>query len=148
MAALFVALGGLCTIWTEGGGERMCVADDFVTGAGRNSLRPGEVLRSVFVARSMLELRPSFRKMSLTEGGRSAALLIGVDQPDGVALTIAASVARPVRFLLPKALTQAGVAARIDEFVPSWYDDLHGAPVWRRQITHHLARDIYAEFFG
>ena len=147
MAALFAALDGICTIWQRDDGERQIPALDFVTGANANALRPGEVLRSIQVQAVALQRRTAFRKMSLTPDGRSAALLIGVHGADGLALTIAASTPRPVRLLLPHGVGPGALANLLDERVEIWYDDVHGAPRWRRRITHLMAAEICAEFY-
>ncbi len=77
MAALTVALDGVCTIWTPEGGERQVPARDFILGPQRTALRAGEVLRAIDLPLEALRHRTGFRQMSLTPLGRSAALLVG-----------------------------------------------------------------------
>jgi hypothetical protein len=40
--------------------------------------------------------------------------------------------------------------ARIDAEIPAdgWYDDIHGAPAWRRHMTLHFAQSIRDELDG
>jgi hypothetical protein len=40
--------------------------------------------------------------------------------------------------------------ARIDAEIPAdgWYDDIHGAPAWRRHMTLHFAQSIRDELSG
>ena len=137
MAALVAALDGVCTIWGRDGAQRELPAIELITGAGDTCLAPGEVLRSVTLPEASLRRRCALRQASLTTLGRSAALLIGTRDPH-FALTVTGSVARPVR------LRDAAPEA-IDAAIPQWYDDVHGAPGWRRRVTHLLAAEICAE---
>ncbi len=138
MAALVTALDGVCTIWKPGGARREIPASELITGASRTCLAPGEILRSVLLPEAALRRRCAFRQTSLTPLGRSAALLIGTRDAAGVTLTITGSVARPVRLREP-------TPESIDAAVPQWYDDVHGAPGWRRRITHLMAAEIVSE---
>ena len=49
MTALAAALDGTATIWAAGGSRRRVRVAGFVTGERANVLRPGELLRSVFL---------------------------------------------------------------------------------------------------
>ena len=138
MAALATALDGACTVWAPGGAQREVPAIELITGASRTCLAPGEVLRSVTLPEAALRRRCAFRQTSLTPLGRSAALLIGTRDAQGLALTITGSVARPVRLRDPS-------PEAIDAAIPRWHDDVHGAPAWRRRVTHLLAAEIAAE---
>lgn len=148
MAALAAALDGVCAIWAPDGSQRSLPAIELVTGANRTSLGPGEMLREVLLPEAALRRRCAFRQTSLTPLGRSAALLIGAREGDGLALTITASVARPVRIAFEAAPAPGPLAAAIDAAVPEWFDDVHGAPGWRRRITHLMAVEIVAELAG
>src|SRR5712671_2537602 len=77
MISLTSALEGVCTIWTPDGAQRRIAVTEFVMGPQRNALRPGELLRSIWLPATALVRRTAFRKISLTPLGRSAALLIG-----------------------------------------------------------------------
>ena len=148
MAALVVAFDGVCAVWTPDGGERRVDAGEFVTGARATALRPGEVLRSVRLPAIALRRRAVLRQMSLTTNGRSASLLIGTTDGAGLQITITAAVARPLRICLPADVTQDQLAADIDAAVPAWFDDVHGAPAWRRRITMQMAAELRTELLG
>ena len=77
MISLTAALEGVCTLWPRGGAPREVAAVDFVTGNHANVLQPGELLRSIHLPAAALSKRFAFRRASLTQLGRSAALLIG-----------------------------------------------------------------------
>jgi CO/xanthine dehydrogenase FAD-binding subunit len=145
MAALAVALEGICTIWARDGHDRILPASRFIVDSQCNALVAGEILREVFLPASALRLRAAFRQMSLTALGRSAALLIGTFDGSSVHLTITASVKCPVRLTLALDAPRAAVADAIDAAVPGWFDDVHGAPAWRRRMTHRLAAEILHE---
>jgi CO/xanthine dehydrogenase FAD-binding subunit len=145
MAALTAALSGVCTIWTPDGGERTLPVVDFVCGPGQNALRQGELLRAIDLPAAALRCATAFRQVSLTPLGRSAALLAGALAPAaGFALTVTAATRRPVRLdfaVAPQADDlQDALAAAIPDAM--YYDDIHGAPDWRRQMTFRLAEEI------
>jgi CO/xanthine dehydrogenase FAD-binding subunit len=145
MAALLSALDGACSIWTSDGGERQLPVMELIVGPNRNALGAGEILRKIHVPAHALTRTAVFRKMSRTPLGRSAALLIGTRSHDNITLTITGSVARPAQLSFNETPDAASLTSRIDEAVPIWYDDAHGAPMWRKRITHIMAADIIAE---
>ena len=148
MISLTCALDGELLIWTVDGNERRIAVADFVKGPLNNDLRPGEIIRSVFLPAAALSVRTAFRQVSLANHGRSGALIIGTLRGDGTfVLTVTASTPRPVRLGFD-ALPGADVLrARIEEAVPGdgWYDDIHGLPAWRKHMTLHFAQEILGE---
>ena len=145
MVSLATALEGVCIVLMPNGGERPVSVSDFVTGDNRNALAPGEILREVVLPARALCRRTAFRQISLTPLGRSAALLIGSHDAAGFDLTITASTPRPIRLHFADMPEHGTLAERIDAGVPAWHDDLHGAPDWRRHITHIAALEIRYE---
>jgi CO/xanthine dehydrogenase FAD-binding subunit len=151
MAALCVALDGVCTIWAPDGTERTLPAADFVLGPQRTALRPGELLRAVDLPAAALRRRTAFRQISLTPLGRSGALLAGTLAPSGdLAITVTAATRRPVRLDFAGVPTQAELDDALARAIPEslYYDDQHGAPDWRRHVTHRLAAQIRDELAG
>jgi CO/xanthine dehydrogenase FAD-binding subunit len=148
MAALAVAMHATCTIHNAEGAQRSVPALNFITGASRTVLRPGEYLRAITLAAAPLRRRAAFRQMSLTPLGRSAALLIGTRLPGALELTITGSLPRPVRIALPANAAQADIVEAIDTAVPHWFDDIHGRPDWRRRITQLMAAEIRHELMS
>lgn len=146
MAALAVALDGVCTIWTAEG-ERLLPAADLITGPQANALRPGEVLRGLQLPAAALARTAALRRISLNALGRSAALLIGTRGDAGAAfsLTITASTPRPVRLDFAEWPDAGALRTRVEAVPDGWYDDLHGHPDWRRHMTIDLAEDIRRE---
>jgi len=145
MTSLAAALDGVCTIWTPDGGVREMPACDFVIGERLTALRAGEILRAITLPASALQRRSGFRQMSLTPNGRSAALLIAGRIGDGLLLTITAATRHPVRLHFARMPDGAELDAAIDAKVAVWHDDIHGAPDWRRHITHLAARELAVE---
>jgi CO/xanthine dehydrogenase FAD-binding subunit len=152
MISLTSALDGVATIWTGDGGERRTPVLEFVTGAKTNILRSGEILRQIEIPASSLLRRAAFRQISLTPLGRSAALVIGTLSPvDGAFdLTVTASTARPVRLSFPQLPDADALKQRIASAIPDglYYDDIHGAPKWRKHMTPLLAEDVRDELAG
>ncbi|MFC1418901.1 FAD binding domain-containing protein [Streptacidiphilus cavernicola] len=152
MISLTAALDGVCTLRALDGGERRLPVAEFVTGAGRNALGEGELLRSITLPDAALRSRTAFRRASLHEHGRSAALLIGrLDPADGsLTLTVTASTVRPVVLWFPLPPTAGELRRAVTAAVPdgSWFDDIHGLPDWRRHMTLRLADEIRRELPG
>jgi CO/xanthine dehydrogenase FAD-binding subunit len=151
MIALTAALDGVCTIWKADGREQRIGVADFVTGNQRNVLSAGDLLRQIDIPVAALTRRSAFRQVSLTPGGRSAALLIGSIGAEGnLALTVTASTVRPVRLSFagmpePGELRDAILRRIPDEL---YHNDVHGKPPWRKHMTLRLAEEIRGELQG
>jgi CO/xanthine dehydrogenase FAD-binding subunit len=151
MISLTAALDGVATLWAQDGSERRVPIADFVKGPQSNALKPGEVMRSIFLAAATLSRRTAFRQVSLANHGRSAALVIGTLAPDGAfALTITASTPRPVKLDFEAVPPADLLRNRIEAAIPAdgWFDDIHGLPAWRRHMTLHFAQEILEEIRG
>jgi hypothetical protein len=77
-------------------------------------------------------------------------LLIGTfDPPTGeFVLTVTASTPRPMKFSFSKLPSADDLRDRIKREVTTYFDDIHGAPEWRRHMTLHFAEDIRGELAG
>lgn len=146
MTSLAAALDGVAVVWTgDGQGERRVPVSGFVTGDGRNVLRPGEVLRAVELPGHALAAHTAFRRAALSREGRSGSVVIGRRDPDGAfVFTVTAATDRPYRFVFPGPPGAPQLRAALDG-IPRWHSDPHGAPDWRRAITGLLAEEIRAE---
>jgi CO/xanthine dehydrogenase FAD-binding subunit len=151
MIALTAALDGVCTIWKADGSEHQVDVADFVTGNQRNVLASGDLLRQIDIPLTALKRRSAFRQISLTPVGRSAALLIGSLDSEGVfALTVTGSTKRPIRLSFAGIPRADELADMILQRIPDalYHDDVHGKPVWRKHMTLRLAEEIRAELLG
>jgi CO/xanthine dehydrogenase FAD-binding subunit len=152
MISLTAALDGECTLLDQGGGRRILGVSEFVTGAGRNALLAGELLRSVSIPRATLTSRTAFRQGSLYRNGRSAALVIGRLDPATrcLTLTVTASTPRPVVLEFGSGTGAGALRDALDSRLPlaAYFDDIHGRPEWRRHLTMMFAEQIRAELLG
>jgi len=161
MIALAAAMDAIATILSPAGAARAVPVADFVTGEGRNGLRPGDLLRSVFLPAATLRRSAASRQVSLTPVGRSAVLLIGTADAGQVVLTLTAAVPRPVQVRLPLDSSHNGIASCLDEAVAAatgddatggrdagYLDDVHGSAAWRRVMSQRAAVEILAELKG
>lgn len=151
MISLTAALDGVCTIWKAGGGEQRIPVAEFVTGNQRNRLSPGDLLRQIDIPIAALKRRSAFRQISLAPAGRSAALLIGsVDGAGALKLTVTASTVRPIPLSFPKPPDANTLRTAIAEAITDdlYHADIHGKPLWRKQMTLRLAEEIRAELLG
>lgn len=148
MTSLLAGLDAEATVWGPGGSRRRLPVAQLVTGDRRTALAPGELIRSFLVPRAALETRAAFRRLSLSNLGRSGVLLIGRDLRDGrIRLTVTAATVRPVQLDLPLDVGAAEVARRVEAALP-WelvHDDIHGLPEWRRDMSVLLAQEIHVE---
>ncbi|KUL21653.1 FAD binding domain-containing protein [Actinoplanes awajinensis] len=147
MISLGSALDGVCTLIGPAGDERRVPVAEFVTGDGRTVLRDGELLRSVLLPAASLRSRTSYRRGSLHQHGRSAALLIGRAEPGGgLTLTVTAATRRPWVFRFGAPPSADDVAAAVATIPPDAYtDDVHGRPAWRMHLTRLFAEQIRTE---
>jgi CO/xanthine dehydrogenase FAD-binding subunit len=151
MISLATALDGTGTVWMPNGQNRQIAILELVTGPNTNALLPGEVLRSIALPSGALTRRTAFRQSSLSRHGRSGALLIGTGAPSGgFTLTVTASTPRPIQLSFQGLPAAAELVAAIETTIPlgSYYDDMHGRPDWRRQVTLFHAEEIRREFLS
>lgn len=150
MISLCAALDGVATILAPDGGIRQVPVAQLVVGVTRTSLVPGELLRSIHLPAAALESKVAFRRLSLSNLGRSGVLLIGRLDRGGLVITVTASTKRPVQLRFtttPDAATlRRSVAAAIPDEL--YHDDIHGLPQWRKDMTYRLAEEIRAELLG
>jgi CO/xanthine dehydrogenase FAD-binding subunit len=147
MISLTAALDGDLLLIAPDGTQRHCHALEFVTGDNTNLLAPGELVRSIHLPASALQMPVAFRRASLTELGRSAALLIGRRDTDGLHLTITAATKRPVRLTFHGLPSAADLRNALHEAIPGrlYHDDVHGLPAWREHLTFTFAEQIRQE---
>ncbi len=148
MTALTAALDGVALILSPNGTSRRVPVAELVIGDGRTALEPGELLRSVSLPAAALQARTAFRRQSLTNLGRSGALLIGrVDGDGGFVLTVTAATKRPVQLRFPALPTAVELRTELSQTIDNglWHDDVHGLPEWRHYMTKRLAEEIRTE---
>jgi CO/xanthine dehydrogenase FAD-binding subunit len=164
MISLLTAWDATALILRPDGRRRRSSVAELVVGPARTRLGYGELIRSFLVPGEALRRPHAFRRISLTERGRSAALLIGRTTQSGVRLSVTASVPRPVVLDLVaeappgRRQTRRGAPASAADAAAwriaidaaaagagGWYDDNHGEPAWRRLMTHRLGDEILAE---
>jgi CO/xanthine dehydrogenase FAD-binding subunit len=150
MTSLCAGLDAMATILSPDGTSRSVPVADFVTGEMENVLAPGELLRSIHLPAEALSARVAFRRLSLSNLGRSGVLLIGrLDPVFGMVITVTASTKRPVQLRFPadQVPDAAALAAAVEHSIPMslYHDDIHGLPEWRRDMTLRLAEEIRAE---
>ncbi len=147
MTSLTASLDGACTALSPDGSARDVPVMDFVTGAGRNVLRPGELLRSVRVPGASMRCRTAFRQVSLSPLGRSAAVVIARRSPDDgrVVVTVTAATSRPVQLRFETLPSPDAAVTALAAAVTSYHDDVHGAPQWRAAMTRRYVAEVVAE---
>jgi CO/xanthine dehydrogenase FAD-binding subunit len=150
MTSLAASLHGSCEVWRPDGGVIHVPAVDFVTGIRTTVLEPGWLLRSVTLPARSLAGRVAFRQVSRTPLGRSAALVIGTQDPQSeqTAITITAAVTHPVQLCFERLPSAAELLAAITDADPPYFEDAHGSIPWRAHLTPMLAEQVRAELAG
>jgi CO/xanthine dehydrogenase FAD-binding subunit len=147
MISLTVALEATYTLWPRDAAPRDVKAVDFVTGNHANILQPGELLRSIHLPAAALSKRSAFRHASLTQLGRSAALVIGTQAGNDLLLTITAATPRPIQLSFAQAPDATELRRAIDAHIPAdgYFNDVHGSADYKRHLTYHFSEQIRAE---
>lgn len=146
MTSLTSALDGVLLLRDPGGARRNVPVTDFITGDGRNVLRPGELLTHVWLPPEPLFAKTAFRQLSLSPVGRSAVLVIARHDRDGqTVVTVTASTPRPVQLRFPAPPTPAETLAALDAAAPSYLDDVYGTAAWRAAMTKRLVTETLEE---
>lgn len=148
--SLCSALDASLEIHAPGGTTRREKVADFVLGDAANSLEPGELIRSIFVPAHALRARTAFRRLSLTNLGRTGAMVIGRLDEDGLlTLSVSGATTRPrnLRFGSGEHPTPGRLLRRLEETIApaDYHDDNHGRPAWRRAMTRRLAVEVLDE---
>jgi CO/xanthine dehydrogenase FAD-binding subunit len=154
MTSLAASLDGVATLHEPDGAIREVAVADFVTGDGRNVLRPGELLRKVFIPATSLRARTAFRQVSLSPLGRSAVLVIarhetaetsGTAGTAGTVVTVTAATPYPVQLRFPALPDPQTAIAALDTANPPYLDDVHGNHPWRAAMTRRGVAEVIAE---
>jgi len=149
MIALTVALEASYTLWPRGAPAREVAAVDFVTGNHANILQQGELLRRIHLPTAALTKRYAMRRVSLTQYGRSAALIIGTQDRTArdLLLTITAATPHPVQLRFDRFPSALELRRAIDESLPidGFFGDVHGSAAYKRHLTYHLSERIRCE---
>ncbi|HEX9591433.1 MAG TPA: FAD binding domain-containing protein [Bradyrhizobium sp.] len=150
MISLAAALEATLTLWPRDAAPREVPAVDFVTGNHTNVLQRGELLRNIHLPARALSGRFALRRASLTQLGRSAALVIGtrgVHSDDDLLITITATTPRPLQLRFDRFPSANDLRQAIDARIPadSYFDDVHGTPAYKRHLTYYFSEQIRAE---
>ena len=116
-------------------------------------LQPGELLRAIDLPLAALRRRTAFRQISLSPLGRSGALVIGTLSPDdgSFAADRDGGDAAPDPLVVFATCRRAPRCARSSKpkfRTQRYYNDIHGAPAWRRHVTLQFAEEIRGELAG
>ena len=149
MISLTVALEATYTLWPRDAPPRDVRSLDFVTGNHTNILQAGELFRRILLPASALSKRFAFRQASLTQRGRSAALVIGTQSAhdDDLVLTVTAATPRPVQLRFKRAPSAEELRREIDARIPAdgYFNDVHGSAAYKRHLTYYFCEQIRCE---
>jgi CO/xanthine dehydrogenase FAD-binding subunit len=145
MTSLLAALDATAVIWGPGDAERRMLVSELVSGVRTTRLTEGEILRAFEIPLASLRSRVAFRRISLSNLGRSASLVIGRLAGDGAfTLTVTAATQRPSVLRFAALPTEAELREAVGA-IDDWYDDPHGTPDWREHVSTLFAGEILRE---
>lgn len=149
MITLTTALDATYLLWRADGSEQTIPAIDFVTGNNQNILKPGDLLRSIFISQSALRRHYAVRRFTLTKQGRSSVFLVGTRDPDSgeFLLTVTAATVHPVHLRFGNVPEASELQQAISEQIPAhlYFDDPNGRPDHRQHLTRAFAEQIRTE---
>lgn len=150
MISLTSVLDATLQIWRGDGDSYSLPVGEFVTGAGTNALKTGEILRSIHVPAAALRARTAYRKLAPSSLGRSGVVVLGRhdDARDGGNFTVSVTAAtvRPYLLKFPGPPTRQAMDRMLAQIPDSaWNTDAHGDPDWRAAMTSLLCHEIVDE---
>ena len=148
MISLCAGLDGTATVLGPDGSRRELPVADFITGDGQTPWHPASCSAASACRRRPCPPRVAFRRLSLSNLGRSGVLLIGrLDGGGALILTVTAATKRPVQ--LRFASLPGAPSWRTDSAPPSRRASTTttstGCPPGASDMTHRLAEEIRAE---
>jgi CO/xanthine dehydrogenase FAD-binding subunit len=149
MTSLCSVLDASLVVWHPDGSDSDMAVEELVVGNQRNSLAPGDVLRSIHFPVAALTARVAARRVSYSEYGRAGAVVLGRATGDGAVISVSGGTVRPFTIPVPSAdpddIVSACAAAIPDT---AWFTDAHGTAEWRRGVVPHLVREVAVELAG
>ncbi|MBE7162621.1 MAG: FAD binding domain-containing protein [Williamsia herbipolensis] len=146
MTALCSVLGASLVVWHPDGTDSVVSVADVVVGNQRNSLAPGDLLRSIHLPTAALTAPVAARRVSYAEYGRAGAVVLGRATDGGVVISVSGGTVRPFAIPVPSREPDevvAACAAAVPE--AAWFTDAHGTAEWRRAVVPHLVREVVTE---
>lgn len=144
MTSLLSALDAVGTIWMSDGGDRLIPISELVIGVQQSALRPDEILRSIDIPETSLRAASGFRRIALSPVGRTGTLVIARREPHQFVVTVTGGTERPMQLRYAGVPTADELALDVGA-IDCWYDDLHGAPDWRRAMSILFAEQLREE---
>ena len=144
MTSLMCALDAVGTIWMPDGGDRRLPISQLVIGVQQSALRPGEVLRSIEIPLTSLRAPSGFRRIALSPLGRTGTLVIARLEANELVVTVTGATERPVQLRYGGIPTASELTVDVGD-IDCWYDDVNGAPDWRRAMSMLFAEQLREE---
>jgi CO/xanthine dehydrogenase FAD-binding subunit len=134
MTSLLVGLDGTALIWGPAG-DREIAVKDLVIGNRKNSLNHGEVVRSLHIPLSSLTAPTGFRRIALSDLGRTGTLVTARVTPAGLAFAITGGTLRP----------HTGLDKLDPRAIDDWFTDAHGSADWRQAMSERFVDELTEE---
>ena len=148
-APVMVALGASYDISSLEGGSYRVAALDFQIGAKRTILKPGEVLRRIWISQESLTWRVNYRRICVATAGLAVSIVVAAHNPKTgqVRFGIGASVASPrlIEATAVPALTDLRDILEAAIPLTDFLEDSQASALYRRHVTQILMQRALAE---
>ena len=148
-APVMVALEASYDIVSLVGSTYRVAALDFQIGAKRTILKPGEVLRRIWIPQENLTWRVNYRRICVATAGLAVAIVAAAYNPETgqVRFGIGASVPSPRLIESDSVSVVTDLSDILDAEIPltDFLEDDQASAVYRRHVTQVLMRQALAE---
>jgi CO/xanthine dehydrogenase FAD-binding subunit len=143
MTSLLVALDGTALVWGPSA-DRTIAVKDLVVGNRQNSLNADEVVRSLHVPLAALRARTGFRRIALSDLGRTGTLVTATVFEDRSTLfSVTGGCVRPWVQRWPHLPSEGTLRHFAHD--GDWFTDAHGESSWRSAMSERLAQQLREE---
>jgi CO/xanthine dehydrogenase FAD-binding subunit len=129
-------------ILPQSGAAFWVAARDFQTAARQTILKPGDVLRRIFIPAALLHWRVNYRRICVATAGLALSIGVAAHHPSTgeVRLAIAAAIPAPRLLAFQSLPTASELEASLQSQIPptDWIADERASAAYRRHMTQVL----------
>lgn len=141
-APVMVALGASYEILPLEGTPYWVSALDFQTGAKQTILKPGEVLRKIWIPQAFMEWRVNYQRICVATAGLAVSIVVALHNPQTsqVRLGIGACVPAPRLIEFAHVPSTSELAQALNAQIPAtdFLNDCSASAIYRRHLTQVL----------
>lgn len=117
---------------------------EFQTGAKQTILKPGEVLRKIFIPKESLELQVNYQRICLASAGLAISTVVAAYNPNTqkIKFAISGCIPSPKLIEFPQIPTITEITQKLNETIPltNYLNDRTASNTYRQHITQILMK--------